>query len=41
MLYYDCKDTGLVLEIKNNAVMDVIFLKHNGLCGQAKSSSLL
>ena len=41
MLYYDCKDTGLVLEIKNNVVMDVIFLKHNGLCGQAKSSSQL
>ena len=42
MLYYGCKDSQLLLEIKNAVVVVAfIFLKHNGLYGQGISSSQL
>ena len=42
MLYYGCKDSGLLCWKFNAMVVAVlIFLKHNGLCGQAISSSQL
>ena len=40
MLYYDCKDSGLlVLGIENPAVVVFIFLKNNGLCGRLTDSN--
>ena len=42
MLYYGCKDSQLLLEIKNAVVVVAfIFLKHNDLYGQGISSSQL
>ena len=43
MVYYGHKNSGLLFwKIKNAVVLVVlIFLKHNGLCGQAISSSQL
>ena len=41
VLYYDSKDSGQVLEIKNLVAVVLILLGHNSLCGQAISSSQL